>query len=192
MPVSAGSPPDATALSALDAAARAIAGVLAVDDVLQLIVDRVRDLVDARYAALGIADAAGRMERFITAGLEPQERAAIGALPTGHGLLGLIIREGRSYRIASINEHVDSSGFPLNHSPMTSFLGVPVRARGQAIGNLYLTDKRGAAEFSEADQRIVETFALHAGIAMDNARLHAQAGRLAVADERERIGRDLH
>jgi signal transduction histidine kinase len=191
-PSSSVASPNAAALTAVDAAARAIAGVLAVDDVLQLIVDRVRDLVDARYAALGIADASGRMERFITAGLEPEERAAIGALPTGHGLLGLIIREGRSYRIASIKQHADSSGFPPNHPPMTSFLGVPVTARGQAIGNLYLTDKRGALEFSEADQRIVETFALHAGIAMDNARLHAQAGRLAVADERERIGRDLH
>ena len=184
--------PDATALAAVDAAARAIAGVLAVEDVLQLIVDRVRDLVDARYAALGIAGASGRMERFITAGLEPHERAAIGPLPTGRGLLGLIIREGRSYRIPSIGEHPDSSGFPPNHPPMTSFLGVPVTARGQAIGNLYLTDKRGAREFSDADQRIVETFALHAGIAIDNARLHAQAGRAAVADERDRIGRDLH
>ena len=184
--------PDATALAAVDAAARAIAGVLAVEDVLQLIVDRVRDLVDARYAALGIAGASGRMERFITAGLEPDERAAIGPLPTGRGLLGLIIREGRSYRIPSIGEHPDSSGFPPNHPPMTSFLGVPVTARGQAIGNLYLTDKRGAREFSDADQRIVETFALHAGIAIDNARLHAQAGRAAVADERDRIGRDLH
>ena len=191
---SAGAPasPDATALSALDAAARAIAGVLAIDDVLQLIVDRVRDLVDARYAALGIADADGRIERFITAGLDPHERAAIGPLPAGRGLLGLIIREGRSYRIPSIGDHPDSSGFPPNHPPMTSFLGVPVTARGQAIGNLYLTDKRGQAEFSAADQALVETFALHAGIAIDNARLHAQAGRLAVADERERIGRDLH
>src|SRR3954469_10758034 len=192
MPVSAGSPPDATALSALHAAARADAGVLAIEDVLQLIVDRVRDLVDARYAALGIADASGRIERFITAGLEPAQRAAIGPLPTGRGLLGLIIREGRSYRIASIGEHPDSSGFPPNHPPMTSFLGVPVTAHGQAFGNLYLTDKRGEREFSEADQRIVETFALHAGIAIDNARLHARAGRAAVADERDRIGRDLH
>ncbi len=184
--------PDATALAAIDAAARAIAGVLSIEDVLQLIVDRVRDLVDARYAALGIADDRGRIERFITAGLEPAQRAAIGPLPTGRGLLGLIIREGRSYRIASIGEHPDSSGFPPNHPPMTSFLGVPVTAHGQAFGNLYLTDKRGEREFSEADQRIVETFALHAGIAIDNARLHARAGRAAVADERDRIGRDLH
>jgi two-component system, NarL family, sensor histidine kinase DevS len=184
--------PDAVALAALDEAARAIAGVLAVDDVLQLIVDRVRVLVNARYAALGIADVTGRMERFITAGIDPHQRAAIGPIPAGRGLLGLIIRQGRSYRIPSIADHPDSFGFPPNHPPMTSFLGVPVTARGQAIGNLYLTDKQGAAEFSSADQSLVETFALHAGIAIDNARLHAEVRRVAVADERDRIGRDLH
>jgi signal transduction histidine kinase len=184
--------PDATALAALDEAARAIAGIRGIDEVLQLIVDRVRDLVDARYAALGIVGPGGRIERFITAGLDGHTRQLIGDLPTGRGLLGLIIREGRSYRIPRIASHPDSSGFPANHPPMTSFLGVPVTARGVSIGNLYLTDKRGAPEFSEADLSLVETFALHAGIAIDNARLHAQAGRLAVADERDRIGRDLH
>ena len=183
---------DATALAAVDEAARAIAGVLEIEEVLQLIVDRVRELVDAKFAALGIAAIDGRIERFITAGIDPHGRAAIGALPRGRGLLGLIIREGRSYRIPSIADHPDSSGFPPNHPPMTSFLGVPVRAKGASIGNLYLTDKQGSAEFSEADQRLVELFARHAGIAIDNARLHAQAGRLAVAEERDRIGRDLH
>ncbi len=184
--------PDAPALAALDDAARAIAELRPIDDVLQLIVDRVRVLVDASYAALGIVGAGGKIERFITAGMDPQTRAAIGDLPAGRGLLGLIIREGRSFRIASIAGHADSSGFPPNHPPMTSFLGVPVVAHGLSVGNLYLTDKRGATEFSGMDQRIVETFAIHAGIAIDNARLHAQAGRLAVADERDRIGRDLH
>ncbi|HET7473868.1 MAG TPA: GAF domain-containing sensor histidine kinase [Candidatus Limnocylindrales bacterium] len=186
------SSPDATALAALDEAARAIAGVLALDDVLQLIVDRVRNLVDSGYAALGIVGPDGQIERFITAGIDSRTRAAIGDPPHGRGLLGLIIREGRSYRIPSIAGHPDSSGFPPNHPPMTSFLGVPVTARGEPIGNLYLTNKQGATEFSEADQSLVETFALHAGIAIDNARLHAQAGRAAVADERDRIGRDLH
>ena len=184
--------PDATALAAVDDAARAIAGILAVEDVLQLIVDRVRDLVDAHYAALGIVGIDGRIERFITTGIDPHTRTLIGAPPHGRGLLGLIIREGRSYRIPSIADHPDSSGFPPNHPPMTSFLGVPVTAKGVSIGNLYLTDKRGAAEFSPADQRLVELFARHAGIAIDNARLHAQAGRLAIAEERDRIGRDLH
>jgi signal transduction histidine kinase len=184
--------PDVPALAALDAAARAIAGIRGIDDVLQLIVDRVRDLVDARYAALGIVGPNGRIERFITAGLDAETRAAIGDLPAGRGLLGLIIRERRSYRIPRIADHPDSSGFPPNHPPMTSFLGVPVMARGESVGNLYLTDKRDGGEFSEADLSLIETFALHAGIAIDNARLHAQAGRLAVADERDRIGRDLH
>ncbi len=184
--------PDAGALAAVDEAARAIAGVLGVDDVLQLIVDRVRELVDAEYAALGIVGIDGRIERFITAGIDPHGRALIGAPPRGRGLLGLIIREGHSYRIPSIADHPASSGFPPNHPPMTSFLGVPVTAKGVSMGNLYLTDKHGAAEFSAADQRLVELFARHAGIAIDNARLHAQAGRLAIAEERDRIGRDLH
>ena len=184
--------PEATALAAVDEAARAISGLLGVDDVLQLIVDRVRDLVDAEYAALGIVGLDGRIERFITAGIDPHGRAAIGAPPRGRGLLGLIIREARAYRIPSIAEHPDSSGFPANHPPMTSFLGVPVEAKGISIGNLYLTDKHGAREFSATDQRLVELFARHAWIAIDNARLHAQAGRLAIADERDRIGRDLH
>jgi signal transduction histidine kinase len=157
-----------------------------------LIVDRVRELVDAEYAALGIVGIDGRIERFITAGIDPHGRAMIGAPPRGRGLLGLIIREGHSYRIPSIADHPDSSGFPPNHPPMTSFLGVPVTARGISMGNLYLTDKHGAAEFSAADQRLVELFGRHAGIAIDNARLHAQAGRLAIAEERDRIGRDLH
>jgi signal transduction histidine kinase len=183
---------DTTALAALDEAARAISSVLGIEEVLQLIVDRVRELVDAEYAALGIVGVDGRIERFITAGLDPHERLAIGSLPTGRGLLGLIIREGRSYRIPSIADHPDSSGFPPNHPPMTSFLGVPVVSHDVSVGNLYLTDKRGAAEFSIGDLHLVELFARHAGIAIDNARLHAQAGRLAVAEERDRIGRDLH
>ena len=184
--------PDATALSALDEAAHAISSVLGIEDVLQLIVDRVRTLVAAEYAALGIVGVDGRIERFITAGIDPHARLAIGPLPAGRGLLGLIIREGRSYRIPSIADHPDSSGFPPNHPPMTSFLGVPVPSHGMPIGNLYLTDKQGAPEFSVSDLRLVELFARHAGIAIDNARLHAQAGRLAVAEERDRIGRDLH
>jgi len=184
--------PDAPALSALDEAARAIASVRNVDDVLQLIVDRVRGLVEASYAALGIVGANGEIERFITAGITTEERRAIGPLPHGRGLLGLIIREGRSDLIPSIADHPDSSGFPPNHPSMTTFLGVPVTAHGKPVGNLYLTDKRGGVGFSAADQRLVELFARHAGIAIDNARLHAQAGRLAVAEERDRIGRDLH
>ncbi|MCI0582991.1 MAG: GAF domain-containing protein [Chloroflexi bacterium] len=180
------------AIDALDVATRAIAGELDLDRVLQLIVDTVRDLVHASYAALGIVDAAGRIETFITSGISTAERERIGAPPRGHGLLGLIIRDSRAYRIADMSKHPDAYGFPPNHPSMRSLLGVPVRAGGAAIGNFYLTDKIGAPEFSEQDQRLVEMFALHAGIAIQNARLHARVQRLAVVDERIRIGRDLH
>jgi signal transduction histidine kinase len=182
----------AARLEALDAATRAIAGVLDLDRVLQLIADRVRELVGAQYAALGVVDATGVIERFITSGIEAEERQRIGNPPTGRGLLGLIIREGRSYRIADIGAHRDSAGFPPNHPPMRSFLGVPVTVSRGSTGNLYLTNKLDAAEFSEDDQRLVEMFALHAGIAIETARLHAEVQQLAVIGERDRIAKDLH
>jgi signal transduction histidine kinase len=179
-------------LAAFSAAVRGIAGLTSVDDALQIIVDGVRPLVGAQYAALGIVDADGRIERFITSGMDDATRSRIGALPEGHGLLGLIIRENRSFRIPDINSDPRRSGFPPNHPPMTSFLGVPITVKGISLGRLYLTDRIGAAEFSDEDQSLVETFALHAGIAMENARLHEQLQRLAVVDERERISKDLH
>jgi signal transduction histidine kinase len=190
--VPAGESLDAAALNAVDEAARAIAGLLDVEDALQLIVDRVRTLVGARYAALGIVGPDDRIQRFITSGMTATEREAIGPLPVGRGLLGLIIREARSFRIPTIAAHPDTSGFPPNHPPMTSFLGVPVTSAGRSVGNFYLTDKSGAAEFTSDDQRLVELFALHAGIAIDNARLHQQAADYAIVQERDRIGRDLH
>ena len=177
---------------ALDTATRAIAGLLSVDDVLQVIVDQVRPLVGARYAALGIVDAHGVIERFITSGMDDDTRAGIGSLPRGHGFLGLIIRENASFRIPDIAVDPRRYGFPPNHPPMHSFLGVPVDVKGRSVGNLYLTDKAGGEEFSAADQGIVETFARHAAIAIENARLHEEVQRLAVFDERERISKDLH
>jgi signal transduction histidine kinase len=180
------------ALDALDAAVRGISGALDVQEVLQLIVDRVRELVAAQYAALGIVDDEGLITQFISSGISAEEREAIGDLPRGNGLLGLIIRENRSYRIPTISSHPESYGFPPNHPPMDSFLGVPVRFKGEVVGRLYLTNKQGAAEFGADDQALVETFALHAGIAIENARLLGQVQRLAVVDERDRISRDLH
>jgi len=180
------------AVQALDAAVRGISGVLELSQVLQLIVDRVRELVGARYAALGIVDEQGLITEFITSGITAEQRAAIGDLPHGRGLLGLIIRENRAYRIPKIQAHPESYGFPPNHPPMTSFLGVPITVNGQPVGRLYLTDKQGAPEFSADDQALVEMFALHAGIAMERARLHEQVQRLAVFDERDRISRELH
>ncbi len=181
------------AVEALSDATGAIAEVLAVEGVLQVIVDRVRALVGARYAALGIlADDRRHIERFITSGVTDEQRRLLGAPPQGHGLLGLIITEGRSLRIPEIAAHPASHGFPVNHPPMSSLLGVPVRLKNRTIGNLYLTDKASEEGFTEDDQRLVELFALHAAIAIENARLHEAVQHLAVIDERERIGKDLH
>jgi signal transduction histidine kinase len=179
-------------MAALDDASRAIAGVLSLTQVLQLIVDRVRGLARAEYAALGTVDERGDIKQFFTSGLTRTERTRIGALPHGRGLLGLIIRDGRSIRIDDISSDPRRSGFPANHPAMRTFLGVPVTVKGRSVGNLYLTNKLNGAPFSGNDQRIVETFALHAGIAIENASLHEDVQRLAVVEERDRIGRDLH
>lgn len=179
-------------LEALDAAVRGIAAVQSIERTLQLIVDRVRDLVAARYAALGIVDELGQIEQFVTSGITRQQRALIGPLPRGHGLLGLIVRENRPIIIDDLNFDERRYGFPPHHPEMTSFLGVPVRSRGRTIGNLYLTNKISASGFTQADSKLVEMFGLHAGIAMENARLHEEVKRLAVVEERERIGQDLH
>jgi signal transduction histidine kinase len=174
-------------LAALDVAVQGISGVLALDSVLQLIVDHVRDLAEAEYAALGIASADGVIERFITGGLSAAARERIGALPRGHGLLGLIIREGRTFRIPELALDPRRHGFPPHHPEMHSFLGVPITVRGRAVGDLYLTNKRGAPEFSVEDQTLVERFAAHAGLAIENARLSDRVQALAVVEERDGI-----
>ncbi len=180
------------ALHALDRATRAIAGELEADRVLQLIVDSVRDLVGAHYAALGTFDSNGRIELFITSGMSEDLRTRIGPLPQGHGLLGTIIRDGATLRIPDISKHLESVGFPAHHPPMGSLLGVPIRAGRRIVGNFYLTEKEGAGEFGADDQELVEMFAGHAGIAIQNARLHQEVQDLAVVGERLRISRDLH
>lgn len=172
---------------------------LSLDAVLQRIVELAVEITDARYAALGVLGADGRIEEFITEGVTSQERAAIGDPPAGHGLLGLLITEGRPLRIDDITADPRSVGFPPNHPPMHTLLGAPVMARGRIFGNIYLTDKRGALAFTEEDQRALEVLATQAGVAVENARLyleaqHAQSElrRLEVLDERERIAKELH
>jgi signal transduction histidine kinase len=179
-------------LAALDEAVRGISGVLTLDRVLQLIVDRVRDLAGAEYAALGIVNESGQIGRFLTSGMSRAARQRIGTYPCGEGLLGLIMREGQTLRIPDITADPRRAGFPPHHPPMRSLLGVPVTFKGRPVGDLYLTNKRGADEFSADDQRLVERFAQHAGLAIENARLSERVQALAVVEERERIGRDLH
>jgi GAF domain-containing protein len=160
--------------------------------VLRRIVEAARDLVDARYAALGVLDATGdHLEGFITVGIDDQIRDRIGELPKGHGILGALIADPRPLRLADLGEHPDRFGFPIGHPPMTSFLGVPLRVRGKVFGNLYLTDKTTAEAFSDADEELALSFAAAAAAAIDNARLHQQAGELSLRADRERIGRDL-
>ncbi|HTS14608.1 MAG TPA: GAF domain-containing protein [Candidatus Sulfotelmatobacter sp.] len=179
-------------LGGLLEAAQAVAFHESPDTTLQLVADRARALVDARYAALGIVGSDGRLERFFTSGIDEATRARIGALPRGEGLLGLLIRENRSIIVDDIAADPRRAGFPPHHPPMRDFLGVPVPVKGRSVGNLYLTDKRGGGHFTADDQRLVEAFALHAGIAIENARLLAQVNQLAVTTERERISADLH
>lgn len=185
--------PDAnTVLNSFNEAALAIASELDSTKVLQLIVDKARELARARYAALGVPNQDGRLARFIHSGMDPEIVARMEHLPRGEGLLGAIIKEKRPIRLNDIAADRRSVGFPAGHPPMGSFLGVPIVGSGEVLGNLYLTDKIDAAGFSESDQRLVEMLAAHAAIAIQNANLYEQVERLAVLEERTRIGMDLH
>ena len=160
---------------------------------LRRIVEAAVGLVDARYGALGVLDETGtRLAQFITVGIDAGTQARIGDLPEGHGILGLLIVDAKPLRLPDLREHPDSFGFPPNHPPMQSFLGVPVRLRDEVFGNLYLTDKTTAPEFTAVDEELVISLAAAAGIAIDNARLHARVQEFALVEDRERIARDLH
>jgi len=121
-----------------------------------------------------------------------EEVKHVGHLPRGEGLLGLLLREPHPIRVADIGADPRSAGFCENHPPMRSFLGVPIVSHGRLLGNLYLTDKIDAPEFDASDERLITMLAAHAAIAIDNARLYREVGRLAVIEERERIGMELH
>jgi signal transduction histidine kinase len=161
--------------------------------VLQRIITAAVDLVDARYGALGVIDEAGSgLSQFVTVGIDQSGREAIGELPKGHGILGLLIVDPQPLRLPDLNEHPDSFGFPPNHPPMRSFLGVPIRVRDTVFGNLYLTDKTTAETFTDVDEELAVALAAAAGIAIENSRLHSRVQEMAVVEDRERIARDLH
>ena len=161
--------------------------------VLHTIIETASELVDAQYGALGVLDEAGtRLSDFITVGIDDDARNRIGQLPEGHGILGLLIVDPQPLRLPDLSEHPASFGFPPNHPPMTSFLGVPIAVRGKVFGNLYLCDKRGGDVFTDVDQELVVGLASAAGIAIENARLHSRVAELATFEDRERIARDLH
>jgi signal transduction histidine kinase len=160
---------------------------------LRRIVEAAVGLVDARYGALGVLDDTGTsLAQFVTVGIDDGTRELIGALPEGHGLLGVLIVDAKPLRLPDLREHPDSYGFPPRHPPMRSFLGVPIRVRDQVFGNLYLTDKMTAEAFTDVDEELVVGLAAAAGVAIENARLHTRIQEFALVEERERIARDLH
>jgi signal transduction histidine kinase len=166
---------------------------LDLSEVLHRIVQVATDLVDARYGALGVLDDTGsRLTDFLTVGVTDEQRAAIGHLPEGLGILGVLIVDPKPLRLPDLSQHPDSYGFPPHHPRMQSFLGAPIVVRGKVFGNLYLCDKHDDDVFTAIDEELVTALASAAGIAIENARLHARVAELALFEDRERIARDLH
>lgn len=154
----------------------ALSRELSLEVVLRRIIELGVEITGARYGALGVLKPGGsRLVRFITVGLTPEEEEAIGAPPVGRGLLGVLIEEPSSLRVAKIGDHPRSAGFPPNHPPMTSMLGIPVISRGVVLGDLYLTNKIEADSFTEEDEAAVTVLASQAAVAIENARLYEAA-----------------
>ena len=182
---------DPSAFVALNDVVMAINAEVSLDRVLDRLVHAARDLVGARYAAIGVPDETGRgFEKFLTAGMSDEQIEAIGWLPRTHGMLGAMLAEPAPYRTPDIQTDARFEGWPDGHPDMHAFLGVPIVAHGDVIGSFYLTDKPGG--FARHDQQIIELLAAHAAIAMESARLHDDSRRLAVLEERNRLARELH
>ncbi|MGI8608325.1 MAG: GAF domain-containing sensor histidine kinase [Candidatus Dormibacteria bacterium] len=169
-----------------------LAAELSLPLVLQRIVELAIELTGATYGALGVLGSERRINEFITVGITEEARERIGHIPEGHGILGLLIDEAQPLRLKNLAGHPQSSGFPAQHPPMTSFLGAPIRARGRVFGNIYLTDKKDAEEFSQQDEDALLVLAAQAGIAVANARVyeesvHRQRSLEVVHDLTERI-----
>lgn len=155
-----------------------IGSELDLESVLRRITEAATTLVEARYGALGVIGEEGEhLVQFVTVGVSDQEIEAIGHWPHGHGILGLLIREPSSLRLPDLGHHPASSGFPSNHPPMRTFLGVPIRVRDEVFGNLYLTEKAGGGQFEEEDEVVVIALATAAGVAIENARLYQETRR---------------
>jgi signal transduction histidine kinase len=173
-----GAPDVENRLRALLDAGVALTSELSLESLLQKLVETAAALTGARYAALGVIDESGtELERFLTTGVDAETHRAIGDLPRGRGILGVLIRETRALRLGDISADPRSVGFPPNHPPMHTFLGVPVMLRGVAFGNLYLTEKWGGGDFTDEDEELVTLLAAQAAVAIENARLYESATR---------------
>ena len=155
----------------------AVGSQLELEMVLRQIVEAAVKLVNARYGALGVIGEGGRLAEFVPVGLTEQEIATIHHWPEGRGLLGELVRNPQPLRLHDLGADARSSGFPEGHPPMRTFLGVPVRIRDEVFGNLYLTEKRGGGDFDNEDEALVLALAAAAGVAIENARLYAEARR---------------
>jgi signal transduction histidine kinase len=179
-------------LRALVEAGMILASELDLDALLQRVADLAREVIGAKYAAVGVLGDEGELVRFIYSGVDKETADRIGDLPVGRGVLGVLVEEDRPLRLKEISDHPRSYGFPEHHPPMHTFLGVPITVRGRVFGRLYLTEKQREAQFTKDDERIAMTFASQAGVAIENARLSEALRDLAVLEERERISKELH
>ena len=181
------------ALRAVSDAVLAVASELSVEEVLQRLVHRARELAGARYAALGVPDGEGGFSQFLVSGMSDELIAAMGPLPRTHGMLGAMLETHEPYRTDDIHRHPRFRGWwPRGHPDMRSFLGVPIVARDGVIGAFYLTHKEGAPAFDAADQELIELLAAHAAIAITNARLLEHSRELSILSERNRLALELH
>ncbi|MBN1564812.1 MAG: GAF domain-containing sensor histidine kinase [Anaerolineae bacterium] len=183
----------AAMLDALSRAAATITGELSLPRTLQVITDIARELVEARYAALGVPNEDGTFHAFITSGMDPAQINQMPHEPQGRGLLGAVLDSDEPIRLDDLTKDPRSAGFGSPHHPtMTRFLGVPIISRGERLGNLYLTDPVDGDPFSQDDERLIVLLANHAAVAIENARLSEQLQSIALSRERDRIGMELH
>lgn len=166
------------------------------DALLQRIADISREVIGARYGAVGVLGEKGELARFVYSGIDKELADQIGDLPVGRGVLGALIEEDRPLRLHEISDHPRSYGYPPNHPPMHTFLGVPIVVRNRIFGRLYLTEKEGREDFTKDDERLALSFAAQAGVAIENAALieevKARGESLAILEERDRISKELH
>ena len=177
-------------LHALVEAGMVLTSDLSLSSLLQRLVEVAREVIGARYAALGVFEG-HRLTQFITSGIDAETIERIGRLPEGRGLLGALLDQTSPIRLRRLKDDPRSVGFPRNHPAMESFLGVPLMSRGQSLGNLYLAEKQGAPEFSQDDEGLAIMLGAQAAIAIENARLFETASRAAALEERNRIGQAL-
>lgn len=184
---------DPEKLRRLMAAVLMVSADIELPELLRHFITEACSLVEARYGALGVLNPARTaLDQFLTVGLTDEEVRRIGPQPTGRGVLGLLITDPEPLRLTDLQSHPDSYGFPPHHPPMNSFLGVPLRVRGEVYGDLYLTDKLNGEAFNEEDEAMAEALAQAAGIAIENTRLNDTVRLVGLLDDRDRIARDLH